>query len=606
MENTNITAQAFTPASYGNGLLRYIVPFYFEMPDQAEEAESAYDEICRDFDEKTDIKGKSEWNPISNYDVSPDLYDHVAQWLLPGDGGTDGIGKPEIGRSWHYAPFQKGSNQGLKTGWIKKDGSIMSTVISQLGVTVFVTGIGFLWFEARSLQENGPLTGDDLSELLEYSNELKELARDSKKMVDLSIPQMRIDDDRLQGMRVQRAPEGEEMRHALKASFFEGKSMLLDEEALISYARKNTKYLSQAQEATMRGSAYILLPTHAQDTSEGEKTWTIVASQVGFGKWVANLLGKICGWIRFFASVRRSDGAGKVQVPDKALMFGYVETDIEDAEALREATCRLAKGYTDRYHISRMVQESTIELFNDTCIYVGREGFGYIAGAKAADFYKDAFRQRIESVYFWAHMILLQQSYGILNYSRRVAKSLPANPEAYLCEGHNGYYTESMDRLLLEMNTFAVKNKYSAVSSIHHINDFYRYGYRQLSIDEEMDSLNEGLKALGEMQRNRRQLEEERREKERIQREKELQEEAERREKLKENKINTALGYLSLLAIISLLCDSIGLIAGIRGEIEMYNDGFNASLLAYSLGVLALFALVCIIGIRAVRLFRKH
>lgn len=622
MSNSEMSIQSETPVGYDHALLRYVVPFFFDKQEDMADRRSAYEEICDAFNNKTrkkkDKKTGEEsdvkvWEPMVDYGVSPDLYDHIAQWLLPeGGGDSRKTGRPEIGRSWHYAPFQLGSNQWKMLGWIDQDGNVLNTAISSLGVTVFVTGIGFVWFEvvqkygkkAEGKKTFDALAGSNISELLNYSNELKELAKDCKRIVDLSIPRIRIDDEDLRGIIVENKKEQEKIK-VLKGSLFEGESVLLDEEKLIACTQKNGQGLNELQLNAMRDHSCVIIPAHVKAMDNQQKAWDIYVPVPGLGKWIVSILEDTTGGIRYFASVGRTANGGKVQVPDKALLFAYTEADIVDKGILRETTCRIAKGYTDRYRISDAVKEATIGLFNDTCAYIGREGMGYVAGENAADFYKTDFRNRFGSVYFWTYMLLLQQSYGILNFSRKIAKTLPANPEAYLNDNDNGYYADSMDRLLLEMNSFSVKNKYAAVSSIHHINDFYRYGYAQLSIAEEMESLNEGLKALGEMQSDRRQREEEKREKERIRKEAELREEEEHKGKQKEAKTNKALTYLSFLAIISLLCDSIGLIAGIRDEINIYRGEVTVSLIAYSIAAVTLCALVIYTGIRAIRLFRK-
>lgn len=512
--------------SIRNSCLRYIVPFYIGAAQGGQAL--SFREVCACFDGARG-NGDAEplWKSYEAYEVHPDLYDHIAQWLQPRDGYS------EICRSWTYAPFAPERHGGMEVGWQREDDVIETLVIVDLGVTVFVTGVGFLWYEVRQRAANGslrpPLEALPLHETLAFGHAFKELNRTNSRLLDPTVPVTYVAAD------ARETATGDES--------------------------KRIKYLPDDRPGGGRRRRAMQQPI--------------------FGIWIRNLLLDVCADIRFFAVVRLRDGDRMIEVPDKALLYCFAVTDIEDQETLRVATCLLAKGYHEKYGMSHVVTDGVFDLFSNCGLYLSREGCAFVAGAGAETFHREAFRKRFLSIYFWITILMFQQTYTLLNFSRRVAETLPSDPGAYLEEDES--YTERMDRLMLEINAFLVRSQFSSVSSIHHINSFYRYGCGRLTIDEDIDSLYDSLRALTDMQKSRRQQMEDRREKD------------------ADDKIEQTMRRLAALAIVSALCDSVGLISGAMGDLSGLLKAPSPWLIASIALWVALWALVLRIGFPALR-----
>ena len=508
-----------------NGCLRYVVPFYIgEKGDERGGEPLSFSEVCERFNGTGD--GASPWRSYGNYKLNPDFYDHIAQWLEPRDGHS------EICRSWIYAPFS-GKQDGMGVNWRRSDDTVEALRIANMGVTLFATGVGFLWYEVCQRDRRGQLMGGwPLSEVASFNHAFKELGRGNRRLLDPAVP--------------------------------------------MTYVAPGEK----KPERDDNGRLYEYLE---DDRPEGG--WRRAVRQPIFGIWIRELLHRVCEDIRFFAVDQIRTDKGNIDVPDKALLYCFAVTDIDEPQTLRTATCLLAKGYHERYGMSHVATDSVFDLFKGCGLYISREGCAYTAGNEGESFQKEGFRERFLSRYFWIYLLILQQAYTLLNFSRRVAEALPSDPSAYLSEDEA--YTDRMDRLLLEINAFLVRSQFSSVSSIHHINDFYRYGCRQLAIGEDIDSLYDSLRSLTEMQKDRRQRLENRREKE------------------ADEKIEQTMRHLGILAIVSALCDSVGMFAGARGDLtELFSSPSPWLIASVALWVV-LWSLVVYISVPALRGFLR-
>ena len=549
--------QAMDERGFENGFLRYIVPFYIE-PEGG--GTVPFRAACERFAALRDEAGEPLWTPVTRYNVEPDLYDHIARWLQSRDG------RSEICRSWHYAPFTRRRNDGMRIDWLREDGTVEQLLINRLGVTLFVTGVGFVWYEVQQWigQTCAPLRGRQFSELLRFSHDFKELARRNRRLLEPGLPMVRLTKAELAALE---RPEGGVQVKPLSG----GRTLWLDGEKLAARMAE-ARPLSDAQKQMIPRRNYVLVP-------EDETGHCRLAALMPIlGRWLRDVLRQAVPEVRFFAVDYAQDDPVDPRVPDKALLFAFAATNIAEREKLRHTVCLLAKGYHNAYGISALTVDSTLDLFNCCGLYIGREGCAFAAGANAEVFHRsDRFKERFSTIYFWTYIMLLQQTYSLLNFSRRAAEALPADPGAYLTD-EGGDYTDRMDHLLLEINAFLVRNRFSSVSSIHHINEFYRYGCRQLTIREDIDSLYEGLRALTEMQKNRRQRQDELRERE------------------ADEKIETAMRRLAVLAIVSALCDSVGLVVAARQELAGLGDGPSVWFILSLLLWVALWVLVIRVG----------
>ena len=251
--------------------------------------------------------------------------------------------------------------------------------------------------------------------------------------------------------------------------------------------------------------------------------------------WIRDFLRSQLGQVRFFESLRINGE----QVPVRALRFADAVLDREDSEPHFIRACQLARGYNSVSVPGQNSADAHLEYFQGTCIHISREGCAYVASASAPEFNRGSFLDRFETCYFWIYLLMLQQSYGLKVFARRIAECTSADPYAH---------TKEMDRLLIEISGFLVRNEFPSVSDAHHINEYYHYGLSQLRIREESLQLRDGLNTMTQLQNSWRQLEES------------------RREKISNDRLETGLAMLALLAVISALCDSVGLITGILDE----------------------------------------
>lgn len=557
MSETDVIQETQTPpCGYSNGMLRYIVPFYISERAAADSADHPYEWACGCFDGARD-GGHGRWEPVTDYQFQRDVYEHIAHWMAPRQTSL------EIGRSWLYAPFERDGHQRPDIGWWCEDQHIMPVQVTRLGVSLFASGIGFLWYELQRSRKEA-LAGEDVTELFAFSNQFKKLSYSGVPLLDLGSPSILVTEAELSAMAAGPEDEAVELLDAEG-----GKLNRLRRQALRDWLRQKNEKLPMRLLEGQIGETYYRLPVSAGGSEAG---WQLLRRRPEMGLWLQELLTSTCEGVSFFVSARK-DGPRTVTVPDKALVFGYLATDIADADGLRDAVCRLARGYSMRYDFSRTQTEDALELFRQTMIYAGHEGCGIISGRGAAEFYQGGFLQNAKAIYFWIYMLALQQLYGAINFSRRIAQELPTDPNAYLVDDEHDGYAGVMDRLLLAMNAFLIKNDFGLVSGTHHQNEYYQYIRRRLSIAENTENLYSGLRALSEMQQNRLRAERQRRLEEEQKRERERAEELRAREKQeddqarrRESRMNRALGAIAFFTVVSALTDAFALVRGI-GEI---------------------------------------
>ena len=249
--------------------------------------------------------------------------------------------------------------------------------------------------------------------------------------------------------------------------------------------------------------------------------------------WARNLLSGLLQQQVYFFDSKELDG---VSIPYRLLHFADAVISGPDDQPLSTRCCQLARGFGYKSIPAREVCTRSFTAFEGTCIHVGREGCAYMANDSAPVFSKSDFLGRYERCYFWIYLLMLQQSYALKLFARRISESTSADPDAD---------AEDTNRLLLEITGFLVRNEFASVSDIDHINDFYRYGRAQLNIQEESRTLHDGLNAITQLRNSTRQKQED------------------QREKQADDRLEWALALLALLAVISAVCDSVGLITGI-------------------------------------------
>lgn len=263
------------------------------------------------------------------------------------------------------------------------------------------------------------------------------------------------------------------------------------------------------------------------------------------GSFLDDILRRLPCEISYFAQRRsvidHNDANGnKLPVPDKAVLFTYVSTpskagDVEDhdADLISWAYC-LTGGHNPRHMIPEDIEKDYYHPFRNVYWNVTNEGCACCAKYTARNnkFFSDQFATRFRHDYFYIYIILLHQSYSLLNYSTWIERELPADTLDYISYADSN--RKKIELFLLSMNTFLSKNIYASVSHIQHHNDFYAYGVDRLKIRDNAASLNLGTDAIREI----------------------LEVHESRREAADDSNRNYLFGLLSILIVFSALTDA--------------------------------------------------
>ncbi len=241
----------------------------------------------------------------------------------------------------------------------------------------------------------------------------------------------------------------------------------------------------------------------------------------------------------------KNDDEKKV-CPEKALIFNYVlmrsQEPIKESQ-LQTAAFWLANGYTQKYLPSQQALDAGLHPFRDVCLYASRSGCGCYAveNSENAAFFQSNFNENIRRAYFFLYILVLYQSFSLMNFSRFSASQHPSDPTMYNADGQIG---NRLDQFEAELNTFLMKGVHTSVSNIQHHNEFYTYLIKRMMIKEDIESIKIGTEALVDLQHMRR----ERAESQLRQQETEDQDRQDR-------SLNIALAVLSLLSLFAAFRD---------------------------------------------------
>ena len=233
-------------------------------------------------------------------------------------------------------------------------------------------------------------------------------------------------------------------------------------------------------------------------------------------------------------------GSKSLPVPDKAILYTCLtrqqETEIiedHDPELISWLYC-LTGGHSLRHMIPDNMEQNYYHPFRNVYWNVTNEGCACCAKYNSTNniFFTDRFVTRFRYDYFFIYVILLHQSYSLLNYSTWIEHNLPADQSEYL--SYAAANRKKIELFLLSMNTFLSKNLYASVSHIQHHNDFYSYGVDRLKIKDSADSLNLGTDSIREI----------------------LEVHENRREASDDSNRNYIFGVLSILIVFSALTDA--------------------------------------------------
>ncbi len=259
------------------------------------------------------------------------------------------------------------------------------------------------------------------------------------------------------------------------------------------------------------------------------------------GKWAIQLLETSSLNIHFWAErkVKMEDNT-EIVIPDKALLFQYLYVDSLDKQKRNDLAFRIGNGYDQKYKASALLESEIYEPFGNISFYVSKAGLAYVASNNDtnSDFFENNFIGKFVRDYFFIYVLNLYQTYSCSHYSRLLTK-LPADVKTI---DNNEIYVNRIESLDTQINLFLVKSTYETVSNIQHQNGAYIYSKQALRIEEDMESLTKGLRALRS-----------------IEDEKQKEIEQERIDK-KDRAINNGLILFGFIAVVSAMIDALNLI----------------------------------------------
>ena len=285
----------------------------------------------------------------------------------------------------------------------------------------------------------------------------------------------------------------------------------------------------------------------------------------GLGKWLSEVLAADELGIRFWAERNKTGDGNTIRIPDKALLFQYMFTEQTTNFESEKLVFHIANGYDEKYNAPDNIAENLYKPFGNTCFYVSKSGMACVAINYNTnnDFFTNEFQGKIIRDYFFIYLLLIYQSYSCAHYSRLLTK-LPADEELF---NKQVMYADRLESLNGQINLFLVKSVFESVSNIHHQNGFYRYGKKELCIEEDIRSLTIGLGALEEMVNDKRkqnelkerEIEREKREEHYRLEQAKLDEEKEKEEKRDRN-LDHAVIVFGIMMFFSALIDGLSVV----------------------------------------------
>ena len=251
------------------------------------------------------------------------------------------------------------------------------------------------------------------------------------------------------------------------------------------------------------------------------------------GKWVADVIKKLnCEFIEYFpgrfvdedgttydlrrvaeAKLNLVDKEKCGLLPDKAILFNYVTfhesvltknvSEVSTKDVLETIAYYMALGYDGKYKMDEHMKETMLHPYDNIVEFVKKEGFAECAifTEDNKGFFIGRKMQNLRTDYFHMYMNLLQQSYSVLNMSKELAMSLPANHEAY--QKNNKEISNKLEEMVTRINLFLIKSVKASVSHVENQNEFYSYIEKGLHIREDIAALRDGVGTMEEIMRRR-------------------------------------------------------------------------------------------------------
>lgn len=517
--------------------MRYIVPFSYEKEKYSLDSIEA---LMLDKDSNANYC----WKVDDIRKGEQDLYDY---FLKAFEGTTDGSLGWAFSLERKEGDFQKNVGYNVDNSTAKGGKKVLLNLIYvdkktdkkylfnvvEAGLYMFHTGIGLFWYEIGFKPETMPK-----EELIRFQNNFKELNRNKAdsyiKIVGQENPTLKTEETKVDGIEYVIA------RH---------------------------------------------YPVNGEINYVGYPVFDMT-----MGKWIFDILKSIPGNLHFYEE-RQCVLDETIIVPDKPLLFNYFsidKTQLKDGDLeVVDLAYYLTNGYKRSYIMSKDEKNNMFKPFDNMYWYVSYEGIGCYAyyDNSNRDFFVGTLYNKIINDYFLIYIQILQQKHSAIRLSECIEQNLPADVEEYNNKEKYKETAETIQKLLLEVNVFLTKNVWASISHVHHQNLLYEYAHKQLRIENDVNSLTEGLGAL-----------------EKIQRAKDENARLEK-EKAEEKRDKRLMDYFAMFAIVSVFADGftflytflVDKIIGINNIPKMYIEIINAVLVT---------ALVMVCGILPINMIK--
>lgn len=535
-------------------VMRYIVPFSF--------SDVTYEQLC------TNLERAPGWEAEAVTERAGDIYRYIYHALECQEGLA-----VSAGSAWKYTVTEKGSNQICGLALRKDDGEFVYGGLAEAGLYIFRTGIGLFWYEISL--ERPDLT---VQEMISCQSRLKELNR-------------RPSDGRVYRMKKNRIVQVDTQNLLLEKPEGKGEQWVTvcgdkDKPGCQYYVKQS--YLSEIPEYHGEGIAYRLI-----EKTEGKEKVSLKyhsVQQMSLGVWVTEMINVLDCGIQYYPGCKnnqkvRGNYHGQPDiVPEEALLFSYFpfqEGDgIDSREALLDAAWHLNNGYSRNFLMPEGMERQMYQPFKEAYWYAASEGCGcYVrVNRENEQFLQGNMPHRMRTDYFTLYMLLLYQAYSLLHFSEKIEYELSADAGIYLESSED--YSQKLQLIQTEINTFLLKSVHTSVSHVQYQNDVYNYIAEKLRIKEDVKSLTAGVDFLEELQETREEKQRaEKEKKETLQRlreeeKKERREREEARQRQREDdRLSIGVSILSLLTVLSAFSDGIGFLDSVKNA-----GGFQATL----------------------------
>lgn len=414
-------------------LFRYIIPFLYDRRD------SSFQKALGTL-----------WEPCNLLSGECDLYGYVAKLVSctdtePNNEGAIGVSL-RLKRN-HIRTVLRLGRERCRT--VLKDNREVSWRFADVGLFLFQSGVGFLWYET----ELGDKQQIDAEMLLEFLYDMKEVSYSVKAGKSRGIYVQIKEEMTAEDFRRQKA-EAEQCGRTLEGYPISGKPgmMVVNRELPVDFYRD-------------------------------------VVARFLDGIPVTS----------YFSERRTWEGERK---PDRALLFSWL-CRVREERDNGSLIFRLAHGYYEGYQAPErflsQLSEYIYEPFQESRWYACQEGCANLVElSEPKAFYENGYQKRVDT-YFYLYILVLSQYYGLLGHAEQIA-ALPNSREVY----RKGRKMEQVQEYLENVQLFYMKNIFSQVSHFSHQNRFYGYLQDVMSVEKVNRELSMELEAVHQILKERR------------------------------------------------------------------------------------------------------